>query len=122
MTVQYDESDVFTNCVKTNRKTLNFQILEQNSFFNDGIEKLPTDCTVTKKIERNQEKLVNGVKVKICVGTIFFCLGEEFQNRLATISICANVHMYLILPRYCQMSLVTANDTNENFTFQVDIT
>ncbi len=75
-----------------------------------------------KTIERNQEKVVNWFKIKICVGSIFFCLGEEFQNRLATISICANVHIYLILPRYCKMSLFTANDTNEHFTFQVDIT
>jgi hypothetical protein len=48
-TVQYDKSDVFTNCVKTYQKTLNCQILEQKSFFNDGVEKLPTDCTITKK-------------------------------------------------------------------------
>jgi hypothetical protein len=47
-TVQY-ESDVFTNCVKTYQKTLNCQILEQKLFFNDGIQNLPTDCTVTKK-------------------------------------------------------------------------
>jgi hypothetical protein len=79
-TVQYEESDVFTNCVKTYQKTLNCQILKQNSFFNDGIEKLPMDCTVTKKtVERNQKKVVNGVKVKICIGTIFSVLERNFK-------------------------------------------
>jgi hypothetical protein len=55
-TVQYNESDVFINCVKAYQKTLNCQILEQKLFFNDGIKNLPTDCTVTKKNEKNQEK------------------------------------------------------------------
>jgi hypothetical protein len=31
-TVQYDESDKFTNCVKTYQNTLNRQILEQKLF------------------------------------------------------------------------------------------
>jgi hypothetical protein len=38
MTVQYNESDVFTNCVKTYQKTLNFQKLEQKLFVNEGIK------------------------------------------------------------------------------------
>ncbi len=122
MTVQYNESDVFTNCIKTYRKTLNRQILEQILFFNDGIKNLPTYCTVTKKqLKEMKKKLSMESKSKFAL-VPFFCLGEEFQNQLATISICANVHIHLILPRYCQMSLVTANDTNEHFTFQVDIT
>jgi hypothetical protein len=75
-----------------------------------------------KTIERNQENVLNRFKIQICVGTLFFSLGEEFQNQLATISICANVHIYLILPRYCKISLVMANDTNERFKYQIDIT
>ena len=122
MAVQYNESDVFTNCVKTYQKTLNCHILEQRLFLSDEIKELPMDCTVTKKQLKEIKKVINRVKIEICVGTIFFCLGEEFKNRLAAISICANVHIHLILPQYCKMSLVTANDTNEYFTFQVDIT
>jgi hypothetical protein len=59
------------------------------------------------------------VKVKIWVGTIFFCLGEECQNQLATISICANVYLYLILPQHCPMSMIATNDTNKHYQLQV---
>ena len=38
------------------------------------------------------------VKLKICVGTIFFCLGEGCQNWLATISICKCLHISSIAP------------------------
>ncbi len=41
--VQIDDSNVFTNCVKTYQKSLNCKILEQNSYFSDGIKTLPTN-------------------------------------------------------------------------------
>jgi hypothetical protein len=58
------------------------------------------------------------VKLEICVGTIF-CLGEGCQNQLTTISICTNVHIYLILPRHCLMPMVTTNDTNKYYQPQL---
>jgi hypothetical protein len=48
---------VFTNCVKTYQKTLNCQTLEQKLFSNDGIKKLPADCTVTKKQLKEIKKM-----------------------------------------------------------------
>ncbi len=36
--VQYNKSDVITNCVKTYQKKLNHQILGQKLYFNDGIK------------------------------------------------------------------------------------
>jgi hypothetical protein len=40
---------VFMNCVKTDLKTLNSQILEQNWFSVMGLKNLLTNSTVTKK-------------------------------------------------------------------------
>jgi hypothetical protein len=59
------------------------------------------------------------VKLKICVGTIFFYLGEGCQNQLAAISICANVYLYLILPQHCPVSMVATNDTNKHYQLQL---
>ncbi len=59
------------------------------------------------------------VKLKICVGTIFFCLGEGCQNQLVTISICTNVYLYLILPQHCPMPMVAKNDTNKHYQLQL---
>jgi hypothetical protein len=59
------------------------------------------------------------VKLKICIGIIFFYLGEECQNQLATISICANVYVYLILLQHCPMSMVATNDTNKHYQLQL---
>jgi hypothetical protein len=108
-----NKEEKMDDCPRQRVRCVYCQILEQKLFFNDGIKNSQRIVLLQKTIERNQENVVNRFKIEICVGTIFFCLGEEFQNRLATISICANVHMYLILPRYCKMSLVTVNDTNE---------
>ncbi len=48
-TVQYNKSDVLTNCVRTYQKTLNCQILEQKLFFNDGIKTTQRIVLLQKK-------------------------------------------------------------------------
>jgi hypothetical protein len=79
-TVQYNKSDVFTNCVKTYQKILNHQILEQKLFFNDGIKNLPTDCTVTKKqLKEIKKKSSTESKSKFALVPFFSVLERNFK-------------------------------------------
>ncbi len=100
ITVQYNESDVFTNCVKTYKKTLNCQILEQKSFFNDGIEKLPMDCTVTstkKQLKEIKKKLSTESKSKFALVPYFSVLEKNYRIDL---QLSAFVQMFTYI-LYC---------------------
>jgi hypothetical protein len=98
MTVQYNESDVFTNCVKTYQETLNCQILEQKLFFNDGIKNLPTDCTVTKKqLKEIKKKLSMESKSKFALVPFFSVLERNFKINLR-LSAFAQMFTYIL---YC---------------------
>ncbi len=82
-TVQYNKSDVFTNCVKTYQKTLNHQILEQKLFFHDGIKNLRTGCTVTKKqLKEIKKKLSTESKLKFALVPFFSVLERNFEINL----------------------------------------
>ncbi len=82
-TVQYNKSDVFTNCVKTYQKTLNCQILKQKLFLNNGIKNLPTDCTVTKKrLKKIKKKLSMESKSKFVLVPFFSVLERNFKINL----------------------------------------
>ncbi len=87
-TVQDNESDVFTNCVKTYKKTPNCHILEQRLFLSDGIKELPTDCTVTK---------INWKKSRKCRQQIYIknlCWHHFFQSwRRISKSTCDYQHL-----------------------------
>jgi hypothetical protein len=97
-TVQYDESDVFTNCVKTYQKTLNCQILEQIFFFNDGIENLSTDCTDTRKqLKEIKKKLSTESKSKFALVPFFSVLERNFKIDLR-LSAFAQMFTYI---SYC---------------------
>jgi hypothetical protein len=97
-TVQYDESDEFTSCVKTYQKTLNRQILEQKLFFSDGIKNLPTDCTVTKKqLKEIKKKLSVESKSKFALVPFFSVLERNFKIDLR-LSAFAQMFTYIL---YC---------------------
>ncbi len=98
MTAQYNESDVFTNCVKTYRKTLNCQILEQKLFFNDGIKNLPMDCTVTKKqLKEIKKKSSTESKLKFALVPFSSVLERNFKIGLQ-LSAFAQMFTYIL---YC---------------------
>jgi hypothetical protein len=113
MTVQYNESDVFTNCVKTYQKTLNCQILEQKLFFNDGIKNLPTECTVTKnQLKEIKKKLSTESKLKFALVPFVSVLERNFKINLRLsafaqmftyILYCPNIAKYPLLLRMIPM-------------------
>jgi hypothetical protein len=98
MAVQYNESDVFTNCVKTYQKTLNHQIFEHEVFFNYGIKNHPTDCTVTKKqLKEIKKKLSMESKSKFALVPFFSVLERNFKIDLR-LSAFAQMFTYIL---YC---------------------
>jgi hypothetical protein len=118
-TFEEDKSNEFINCVKTYQKTLNNKILkQQQSYYSDGIKNLPGNGKKQWLKELMQSiKTIRQTQKFVLVP--FFCLGEECQNRLLTISIYANPYIYLILPQHCPMSMVAINDTNKHYQLQI---
>ncbi len=97
-TVQNEESDVFTNCVKTYQKHCIAKYWNRILFFYDGIEKLPIDCTVTKKTLKDiKRKSAMKSTSKFVLVPFFSVLERNFKINLQ-LSAFAQMFTYIL---YC---------------------